>query len=269
MFIRRSSVLGGTVALLTSLAPSTARADVLPPGSKSLRHDVVIELSQQIRAQSYWETVVGEGETLSEIAERTLGSADRWPELAERNGLENADRLVVGQVLVIPPAVEQESVYHLYYFYAYPFHHEPARVRVGALLPYFKTDLCVCAVREGDVEEFLELAKFDFKRRDTLDAHTIDLPVPPFALSSRVEVARSISRLSPVAAKTTVLTLEEIDGAKLRIGRETRNGTLEEGDEPMKRAGAFVLIPAISVAVLWDLRRRRRRAVPTPTSARA
>jgi nucleoid-associated protein YgaU len=46
---------------------------------------------------------VKKGETLGEIARRTLGSSKRWPELAEFNKLEDEDNIAAGTVLKVPP----------------------------------------------------------------------------------------------------------------------------------------------------------------------
>jgi nucleoid-associated protein YgaU len=46
---------------------------------------------------------VKKGETLGEIAKRTLGSAKRWPELAEFNKIEDEDHIAAGTVLKVPP----------------------------------------------------------------------------------------------------------------------------------------------------------------------
>ena len=46
------------------------------------------------------------GDTLSEIAQTTLGSAERYPELAAANNLSNPDYLEVGQIIEIPAPLE-------------------------------------------------------------------------------------------------------------------------------------------------------------------
>jgi nucleoid-associated protein YgaU len=47
---------------------------------------------------------VRSGDTLSGIAQRQLGDADRWPEIFELNGevISDPDRISPGQVLVLP-----------------------------------------------------------------------------------------------------------------------------------------------------------------------
>jgi nucleoid-associated protein YgaU len=46
---------------------------------------------------------VKKGETLGDIAKRTLGSSKRWPELAEFNKLDDEDNIPAGTVLKVPP----------------------------------------------------------------------------------------------------------------------------------------------------------------------
>ena len=45
---------------------------------------------------------VRSGDTLSAIAQRELGSANRWPEIARLNNISNPERIEVGQVLQLP-----------------------------------------------------------------------------------------------------------------------------------------------------------------------
>lgn len=45
-----------------------------------------------------------EGESLSELASRVLGSARRWPEIAQLNGIEDETRLSPGARLRVPSA---------------------------------------------------------------------------------------------------------------------------------------------------------------------
>ncbi len=53
----------------------------------------------QLEGEEY---VVQSGDTLSGIAERFLGSAGQWKQIADANGLQNPDMISVGQRLQIP-----------------------------------------------------------------------------------------------------------------------------------------------------------------------
>jgi LysM repeat protein len=60
------------------------------------------------------EYVVQSGDTLSGIAERFLGSADQWKQIAQANDIDNPDMISVGMKLEIPqganaPAAEPAS----------------------------------------------------------------------------------------------------------------------------------------------------------------
>jgi nucleoid-associated protein YgaU len=53
--------------------------------------------------------VVEQGDTLAEIAQKKLGSADKWKEIARANDIDDPDSLRVGQKLSIPSASSSES----------------------------------------------------------------------------------------------------------------------------------------------------------------
>jgi len=63
----------------------------------------VQEESGDMQAQEY---IVKEGDTLAEIAEKFLGTQEKWQEIARANHLDNPDRLEVGDRLLIPDASE-------------------------------------------------------------------------------------------------------------------------------------------------------------------
>ena len=65
---------------------------------------VVPEDGTQAKAESQRTVTVRDGETLSSLAERELGAADRWREVyrANRTQLSDPDELAVGMVLAIP-----------------------------------------------------------------------------------------------------------------------------------------------------------------------
>jgi nucleoid-associated protein YgaU len=48
--------------------------------------------------------VVEKGDTLAKIAEKKLGSAEKWKEIARANGIDDPETLRVGQKLSIPDA---------------------------------------------------------------------------------------------------------------------------------------------------------------------
>ncbi len=45
--------------------------------------------------------MVRKGDTLSKIAARVYGNANRWPEIAELNGIRNPKNVTVGQSLKV------------------------------------------------------------------------------------------------------------------------------------------------------------------------
>lgn len=46
--------------------------------------------------------VVKSGESLERIARQALGNGKRWPEIAKLNGIENPDKIIIGQTLQLP-----------------------------------------------------------------------------------------------------------------------------------------------------------------------
>ncbi len=65
--------------------------------------DERLETPEQAKAEPVFHTVV-KGDTLSKIAEKTLGKASRYPEIFEANKpmLKDPDKIYPGQVLRIP-----------------------------------------------------------------------------------------------------------------------------------------------------------------------
>lgn len=77
--------------------------DAAPPQAEEPRRGGSGALFQPTPSASERTVVVQAGETLSEISLRELGSALRWREILELNGLENERKIRVGQELRLPP----------------------------------------------------------------------------------------------------------------------------------------------------------------------
>jgi LysM repeat protein len=60
----------------------------------------------QLNGEEY---VVQTGDTLSGIAERFLGSADQWKQIAEANDIDNPDMISVGMKLEIPQGASEPT----------------------------------------------------------------------------------------------------------------------------------------------------------------
>jgi len=56
------------------------------------------------------EYTVKKGDTLSGIAERTLGSEDKWTLIAKINNLSNPDEIFVGQKLILPADSDRQEI---------------------------------------------------------------------------------------------------------------------------------------------------------------
>jgi hypothetical protein len=61
-------------------------------------------MSRGADASGEREYVVQEGDTLGSIAEKFLGSSEKWREIAEANDIDDASDLTVGRRLTIPAA---------------------------------------------------------------------------------------------------------------------------------------------------------------------
>ncbi|MDO5053425.1 MAG: LysM peptidoglycan-binding domain-containing protein, partial [Pseudoclavibacter sp.] len=95
-----ASLLVGAVAGALALGPASAQA--LPaqllgsPGSEGRGAAPPVE--------------VREGDTLWGIAERHLGDGERYPEIALASGIEDPDRIEVGQPIVLPGTDGSEAI---------------------------------------------------------------------------------------------------------------------------------------------------------------
>ena len=65
----------------------------------SANHEPAAKATSGMNGDEY---VVQKGDTLSRIAQRFLGSADQWKQIADANSLQNPNQLSVGQKLDIP-----------------------------------------------------------------------------------------------------------------------------------------------------------------------
>jgi nucleoid-associated protein YgaU len=86
----------------TSIAPDTGRTPSSVDGALPRADDAKVHELPIGRSASERTYVVGQGDTLSVIAKRLLGSAARWKEIADLNGIEDPARLKAGQELRIP-----------------------------------------------------------------------------------------------------------------------------------------------------------------------
>jgi LysM repeat protein len=79
-------------------APMPPPAETPAPADESTSAD----REAAVQATSGEEYVVQKGDTLSGLAERFLGSAGQWKQIADANALQNPDMISVGQKLSIP-----------------------------------------------------------------------------------------------------------------------------------------------------------------------
>jgi LysM repeat protein len=88
-------------------APTQTPPATPPPvdESKSADREQAAQPASAIAGEEY---VVQKGDTLSNIAERTLGSAGQWKQIADANNLSNPNMISVGQKLNIPQGSNAE-----------------------------------------------------------------------------------------------------------------------------------------------------------------
>lgn len=67
------------------------------PNFKDLKHDIEVRQGQQTYT-------VRPGDTLSKISKDFYGDANKYPQIAKANHLDNPDQIKVGQQLLIPAA---------------------------------------------------------------------------------------------------------------------------------------------------------------------
>lgn len=82
-------------------APAPAEEEMPAPADKtsSADRERAVQQGAELSGEQY---VVQSGDTLSGLAERFLGSSDRWKQIADANGIQNPDMISVGQKLEIP-----------------------------------------------------------------------------------------------------------------------------------------------------------------------
>jgi nucleoid-associated protein YgaU len=101
-----------TAALAISLglaAPAFAQDDTMQaPVDKPSPAETERDAAQttDLNGEEY---VVQTGDTLSGIAERFLGSADQWQQIAQANDIQNPDMLSVGMKLEIPQGASEPT----------------------------------------------------------------------------------------------------------------------------------------------------------------
>lgn len=93
-----------------NLDPKKVRSGMklaLPGDARPATRTAPVESSAPMSGGSY---VVRAGDTLSAIADKTLGDSGRWPEIARLNPKVNPNRLSVGTRLALPAAGPRETV---------------------------------------------------------------------------------------------------------------------------------------------------------------
>ncbi len=112
--LQPKNIPSATIALEPAVAPAPVLAEAEPQPQPPKRREIVIGQAPGTRdrvtnAPSRIDKelkvhIVKKGETLSEVAERYLGSRGQWQELARINNITNPNRLTVGTRLVIATA---------------------------------------------------------------------------------------------------------------------------------------------------------------------
>lgn len=91
-------------SMLRTVAWALVLALILSGSAVGLRFSLTSRLTtSNVSVETPVEYVVEPGDTLSSIAASALGDSRRWRELADLNGIEQPDLILVGQVLQLPP----------------------------------------------------------------------------------------------------------------------------------------------------------------------
>lgn len=252
-----------------SLLPATARADILPPGQRSVPRESLLDFGP-FAEHSVRLYKVQKGDTLSQIAERELGTVKRQGEVTALNpGLDPA-QIRTGSTLLLPARVRVEPKAGqeppvLWHFFAALWGGRAGfeRIQHGQALPAHHYSVTVYAVHGARVAELERIAAEPPKDLDKAlaalvarpgAARSADLPGNRAFVSDASPVERELRRLRISAIAEGRVSVEE-----QAVEQYDRNERLVSSGLPL---GAWLggLLLLLAGGGLWWHRRQGARA---------
>ena len=244
---------------------TTSRADVVVPGQKKVRRDVIVDFG------SYADSATGShlvksGDTVSALAKKHLGSVTRQNEILELNPGLTAASLKAGATILIPPRTADSS--KSWSFFAIGWGHHVVRAFHGQQLYHHHYSTELWAVPQSKVAEFLKrLQTKPNKKRDAMAALAKEswIAKAPEKLTGYA----SLSEGSPIASIVETYRVEKIDKGKILL-KKTAAQNLNKDKKPLAGAalyltpwnGLLLLLTGCGAAGLGFLARRRRSTTP-------
>lgn len=251
-----------SLALIASFASvGTLRADVIPVGKTKVRCTSTIDFGPfaDLAPTSY---VVEEGDTLSELAEKHLGSAKRHVQISALNEGVTAETLKAGQTILLPPKSPDESKWM--HFFAVQWEHAVDRADHRKPLPHHHYWTSLWAVPHANLAEFskglegddrdspnpiqvLEKKKWLFKAEERFSGYEVlpeNTPVKSIRRSyTIVSIGEGTIQLAPPETAKFGKDGKPVDGAGILV---------------VPSNGILLLLGAIGGGALFALAIRRR-----------
>lgn len=283
----RTLCLFAAALLVLPLAAPAATADITVPGTQGISVENEIEFGP-FADFTYGRHVVVEGDTLSEIAKQTLGSAQRWQEIQKLNPDVKADNLKPGTELRLPPkrapaAVQREAAapkaLPLWHFFADPgpsaFGDEYIALVHGDKLPKHRYGTSLFAVRGDQLAAFEKAYKDGGDERGRLGKLLKDWAEQDgFAIAaSSFQGRSSVNEGSPIRSELRRWQITGITGNKIMVKKLDVKSFDEKGEAVKGLAGLFgmngllLLLAFAALMGLVFLARRRPEEFQIPVAS--
>lgn len=252
----------------------SAGADVVPPGQRNISVEHVVDLGpyRDFTSRAY---TVRKGDTLSQIAQRELGSLRRMPEILAANGLKKNSIIKAGDALVLPPrrqpatkealaqGLAEKDAKPWFDFYVVP----DASIR-GELLPFPANGrlprgnyhVMVVAVPHAKAAEFEKA----FEKAGDKDWKTLKglLENSWVYETGRLSCRDSVPTSSPVRVRRHDWKVSSVKDGKLTLTK-VKVATLDQAGEPVsesspQRNAVFFFLSFVGLFGLYALWRSRR-----------
>lgn len=238
-------------AILLLVAP--AAADIVPPGKSKVRRDAIVDFGPYAD-YSTWTYVVKKGDTISEIAERHLGTLKRQGEITKLNPGLTAETLKTDRKILMPPRKTPRpidpaeakglklpadaQIWWDFYGARWNGFGQIERTAHGDKIPHHHYWTTLCAVRHDKVGEF-EKALADAGPKNTDQALKALVKQPWVAVAeTHLTGYATIAQSSPIRSIVEHYKLESIADGKIHL-KHVRTDNFDKDREPVTGTGLF------------------------------